>query len=120
MSVKLINYSQGPMHDIMGVMVPDNMNLLDQIAYCARVSNPANQNNTESSEKLVRYLIKNNHWSPLEMVSVCLEIETTRDIVTVHSHSKNFHNVMLMHPNSVVSSVRHVYKTPRIVKIVSF
>jgi thymidylate synthase (FAD) len=55
-------------------------NLLDQIAYCARVSNPANQNNSETSEKLVRYLIKNQHWSPLEMVSVCLEIETTRDI----------------------------------------
>jgi thymidylate synthase (FAD) len=64
----------------MGVDVPDNTNLLEQIAYCARVSNPANQNNTESAEKLVRYLIKNQHWSPLEMVSVCLEIETTRDI----------------------------------------
>ena len=70
MTVKLINYSQ----------TPDGSNLLDQIAYAARVSNPANQNNTETSEKLVRYLIKNQHWSPLEMVSVCLEIDTTRDI----------------------------------------
>ena len=70
MTVKLINYSQ----------TPDGANLLDQIAYAARVSNPANQNNTETSEKLVRYLIKNQHWSPLEMVSVCLEIDTTRDI----------------------------------------
>jgi len=50
------------------------------VAYCARVSNPANQFNTETSEKLIRYLIKHQHWSPLEMVSACLEIETTRDI----------------------------------------
>jgi thymidylate synthase (FAD) len=70
MNVKLINYSQSP----------DGMNLLEQVAFAARVSNPANQNNTETAEKLVRYLIKNQHWSPLEMVSVCLEIDTTRDI----------------------------------------
>jgi thymidylate synthase (FAD) len=50
------------------------------VAYCARVSNPANQLNNDTSEKLIRYLINNKHWSPLEMVSVCLEIETTRDI----------------------------------------
>ena len=56
------------------------MNLLEQVAFAARVSNPANQNNTQTADKLVRYLIKNQHWSPLEMVSVCLEIETTRDI----------------------------------------
>ena len=55
-------------------------NLLEQVAFAARVSNPANQNNNETSEKLVRYLIKNQHWSPLEMVNICLEIETTRDI----------------------------------------
>lgn len=70
MSVKLISYSQGV----------DGKNLLEQVAFAARVSNPANQNNSETAEKLVRYLIKNQHWSPLEMVSVCLEIETTRDI----------------------------------------
>ena len=70
MKVQLINYSQSP----------DGMSLLEQVAYAARVSNPANQNNTETSEKLVRYLIKNQHWSPLEMVSACLEIDTTRDI----------------------------------------
>lgn len=69
-NVKLINYSQDP----------EGRNLLEQIAYCARVSNPGNQDNSETAEKLVRYLIKNKHWSPLEMVSVCLEIETTRDI----------------------------------------
>lgn len=70
MKVNLISYSQGA----------DGKNLLDQVAYAARVSNPANQNNTDTSEKLVRYLIKHQHWSPLEMVSVCLEIDTTRDI----------------------------------------
>jgi thymidylate synthase (FAD) len=71
MKVELISYSntQG-----------NGMDLLDQIAYTARVSNPSNQNNTETNEKLVRYLIKNQHWSPFEMVSVCLEINTTRDI----------------------------------------
>jgi thymidylate synthase (FAD) len=52
----------------------------DLIAYCARVSNPDNQMNTETTDKLIKYLIKNKHWSPLEMVSVCMEIETTRDI----------------------------------------
>jgi len=70
MNVKLISYTQGT----------DGKNLLEQVAFAARVSNPANQNNTETSEKLVRYLIKNQHWSPLEMVSICLEIDTTRDI----------------------------------------
>jgi len=70
MSVKLVNYSK----------TDDNKNLLEQIAFVARVSNPANQNNSETAEKLVRYLIKHKHWSPLEMVNVCLEINTTRDI----------------------------------------
>ena len=55
-------------------------NLLQQIAYAARVSNPGNQDNNDTAEKLVRYLIKHQHWSPLEIVSVCLEIDTTRDI----------------------------------------
>lgn len=55
-------------------------NLLEQIAFAARVSNPGNQDNKDTAEKLVRYLIKHQHWSPLEMVSVCLEIDTTRDI----------------------------------------
>ena len=56
------------------------MNMQDLVSFCARVSNPSNQLNSETSEKLIRYLIKNKHWSPLEMVSACLEIETTRDI----------------------------------------
>jgi len=63
---------------------PDNIigvaDAQELIAYCARVSNPSNQNNKETSDKLIKYLIKHKHWSPLEMVSACLEIETTRDI----------------------------------------
>ena len=54
--------------------------LQEIVAFCARVSNPSNQMNSETSEKLIRYLIKHGHWSPLEMVNICLEIETTRDI----------------------------------------
>jgi len=80
MTVKLINYSQVPWENVMGVDVNAQTNLLDQIAYCARVSNPSNQDTNAPSDKLVRYLIKNQHWSPFEMVSACLEINTTRDI----------------------------------------
>jgi thymidylate synthase (FAD) len=72
MKVSLISYSQ-PFGEA-------QTSLQDLVAYCARVSNPTNQNNTETNERLLRYLIRNQHWSPLEMVSVCLEIETTRDI----------------------------------------
>lgn len=75
MKVELISYSQQPE----GCRC-NGSTLIDQVAFCARVSNPSNQSNTETSEKLVRYLIKNQHWSPLEMVSLCLEITTTRDI----------------------------------------
>lgn len=77
MKVKLISYSQLPPGVESNIVDND---LLQMVAYCARVSNPSNQNNPQSAEKLVNYLIKNQHWSPLEMVSVCLEIETTRDI----------------------------------------
>jgi thymidylate synthase (FAD) len=79
MRVKLISYSQ--IHGDSGDQSLKNMKTLqDLVAYCARVSNPANQMNTETNERLIRYLMKNEHWSPLEMVSICLEIETTRDI----------------------------------------
>ena len=62
-------------------MVSEGLNdAQDLIAYCARVSNPSNQFNTETAEKLIKYLIKHKHWSPLDMVSACIEIETTRDI----------------------------------------
>ena len=72
MAARLISYSQ-PADG-------SNDTLLEQIAYAARVSNPSNQNNKATSEKLIKYLIRENHWSPLEMVSACIEIETTRDI----------------------------------------
>lgn len=62
----------------------------DLVAYCARVSNPANQLNTKTSDKLIKYLIKNKHWSPMEMVSVCLEIETTRDIARQMLRHRSF------------------------------
>ena len=76
MKIALVSYSQ-PSTELQAQGIVDAQEL---VAYCARVSNPANQTNTETSEKLIRYLIKHAHWSPLEMVSVCLEIETTRDI----------------------------------------
>ena len=76
MKVKLISYSK-PTDSISNDGIDNAQEL---VAFCARVSNPSNQLNTETSEKLIKYLIKNAHWSPLEMVSACLEIETTRDI----------------------------------------
>src|SRR6056300_1213396 len=76
MKVKLVSYSKPASdYEIEGI---DNVQEL--IAFCARVCNPTAQINTETSEKLIRYLIKHQHWSPLEMVSACLEIKTTRDI----------------------------------------
>ena len=76
MNVTLISSSQ-PSEQLISQGIANAQEL---VAYCARVSNPANQTNTDTSEKLIRYLIKHQHWSPLEMVSACLEIETTRDI----------------------------------------
>jgi thymidylate synthase (FAD) len=72
MKIELISYTQPAEY------FAENMTEL--VAFCARVSNPSNQSNKETSEKLIRYLIKNAHWSPLEMVNMCLEITTTRDI----------------------------------------
>jgi thymidylate synthase (FAD) len=71
MKVQLISYTKDARGDL---------SLTELVAYCARVSNPANQNNTDNSEKLIKYLIDHKHWSPLEMVHATLEIETTRDI----------------------------------------
>ena len=76
MNVQLLSYSQ-PTEEFANMGIADAQEL---IAYCARVSNPANQFNTETSEKLIKYLVKHQHWSPLEMVSACMEIVTTRDI----------------------------------------
>jgi thymidylate synthase (FAD) len=72
MKVKLLSYSK-PVVD--GLETPT-----DLIAFCARVSNPTNQFNSDTAEKLIKYLIEHQHWSPLEMCHVTLEIETTRDI----------------------------------------
>ena len=74
MEVRLISYSQTSENLEVGDSIQDI------VAYCARVSNPDNQNNSETSEKLLKYLIREKHWSPFEMVSICLEITTTRDI----------------------------------------
>ena len=76
MKIQLVSYSQ-PTTEFADQGVADAQEL---IAYCARVSNPANQLNTETSERLIRYLVRHQHWSPLEMVSACMEITTTRDI----------------------------------------
>ena len=76
MKVRLISHSQTP--ETIGFEKMNNVQ--DLIAYCARVSNPSNQINSETSERLIQYLVKHQHWSPLEMVNACLEIETTRDI----------------------------------------
>lgn len=72
MKVKLVSYSKPVLE---GLDTPT-----DLVAFCARVSNPSNQINSETAEKLIKYLIKHQHWSPLEMATMCLEIETTRDI----------------------------------------
>ena len=76
MNVRMVSYSK-PSQEMFNEGLVDVQEL---VAFCARVSNPSNQFNTETSEKLIKYLIKHQHWSPLEMVSACLEIETTRDI----------------------------------------
>jgi len=76
LNVKLVSYSQ-PTDEFKQEGLANAQEL---IAYCARVSNPANQMNSETSEKLIKYLIKHKHWSPLEMVNATLEINTTRDI----------------------------------------
>jgi thymidylate synthase (FAD) len=82
MKVELISYTQPAMHFA--------ENTTELVAFCARVSNPSNQANKETSEKLIRYLIKHQHWSPLEMVNMCLEIETTRDIARQMLRHRSF------------------------------
>ena len=74
--VRLISYT-APVEEI---QIHGIDNALELVAFCARVSNPSNQYNSETAEKLVKYLVKHKHWSPLEMVDATIEIETTRDI----------------------------------------
>ena len=75
MNVKLVSFTVPCTNDL-----PLDSDILDLIAYCARVSNPSNQHNTDTSDKLIKYLVKHKHWSPFEMANATLEIETTRDI----------------------------------------
>ena len=78
MKVKLISYSKASefeTYEDSGLL-----DIQDLIAYCAKVSNPNNQINTETHERLLNYLVKHKHWSPFEMANACLEIQTTRDI----------------------------------------
>ena len=86
MKVRLVSYSKASSE-----LENDGLtDVQELIGYCARVSNPSNQLNTETSEKLIRYLIKHQHWSPLEMVSACLEVETTRDIARQMLRHRSF------------------------------
>ena len=84
MKVRLIGYTQPP-EDIIGLD-----DLQDIVAYCARVSNPSNQINSETAPKLLDYLIKHKHWSPFEMCSATLEVETTRDIARQFLRHRSF------------------------------
>ena len=86
MKVKLISYSK----PARGMYEEGLMDAQELIAFCARVSNPSNQFNTQTSEKLISYLVKHQHWSPLEMVSACLEITTTRDIARQMLRHRSF------------------------------
>jgi thymidylate synthase (FAD) len=86
MNVRLLSYSQ-PTEEFATQGIDDAQEL---IAYCARVSNPSNQFNTDTSEKLIRYLVRHQHWSPLEMVSACMEITTTRDIARQMLRHRSF------------------------------
>ena len=86
MNVRLLSYSQ-PTAEFASQGIGDAQEL---IAYCARVSNPSNQFNTDTSEKLIRYLVRHQHWSPLEMVSACMEITTTRDIARQMLRHRSF------------------------------
>ena len=85
MKARLIGYTQTPSGDFIGVD-----DLQDFVAYCARVSNPTNQMSSATAEKLIKYLIKHKHWSPLEMVSATMEIETTRDIARQFLRHRSF------------------------------
>lgn len=89
-SVKLVSYTKMCEEYAAESGLHRDISLEDLIAYCARVSNPSNQNNITTSEKLVNYLIKNKHWSPFEMANVCLEITTTRDIARQMLRHRSF------------------------------
>lgn len=86
MKVSLVSWSQ-----VSSDLESENFkDLKDLVAYCARVSNPSNQMSSETNDRLIDYLIRNAHWSPFEMVSVCMEIETTRDIARQMLRHRSF------------------------------
>jgi thymidylate synthase (FAD) len=85
MNVRLVSYTAPVIEEL-----PTDSDILDLIAYCARVSNPSNQNNTETTDRLIAYLIKHKHWSPFEMADVTLEITTTRDIARQMLRHRSF------------------------------
>ena len=85
---QLLDYHQSMTHQVQLVHITPNAEQL--IAYMARVSNPSNQSNTETSAKLIRYLIQHQHWSPFEMVNMCVEIETTRSIAAQILRHRSF------------------------------
>ena len=114
MNVKLISYSKASEFET----YEDGglLDLQDLIAFCARVSNPSNQMNKETSEKLIKYLIKHKHWSPLEMVSACLEINTTRDIAhqIVRHRSFSFQEFSQRYANPQDMEQAFTYREPRL------
>jgi len=88
---RLISYSQPTNRIHTGELSIGGLdNIQDLIAYCARVSNPSNQLNTKTTSKLLGYLVKHKHWSPFEMASACLEVETTRDIARQFLRHRSF------------------------------
>jgi thymidylate synthase (FAD) len=101
MKVQLISYSKS-----------EHETVQDLIAYCARVSNPTNQHTTDTNEKLIRYLIQHQHWSPLEMVSICLEIETTRDIARQLLRHRSF-SFQEFSQRYAIADLGHEYKEAR-------
>jgi len=109
MHVRLVSYSR-PSEEFANLGIQDAQEL---IAFCARVSNPSNQFNSETSEKLIRYLIKHAHWSPLEMVSACLEITTTRDIARqiLRHRSFSFQEFSQRYANPVEDLNFHIRET---------
>jgi thymidylate synthase (FAD) len=112
MKVRLLSYSRAPETvDFEGLH-----NVQDIVAYCARVSNPSNQMNNETSEKLIKYLVKHKHWSPLEMVNACLEIETTRDIAhqIVRHRSFSFQEFSQRYANPEVQGEMFEYSEARL------
>ena len=111
MNVNLISYSKSD-----GSYIIDSASATELVAFCARVSNPDNQMNSETSEKLIKYLMKHKHWSPLEMVSVCLEIETTRDIARqiLRHRSFSFQEFSQRYANPQDMQEAFTYREPRL------